>query len=84
MSDIAAGQLRSFVERIERVEAEIKELNGDKSEIYKEAKGNGFDVKAIRAIVAERRADPAKAAELEAILDLYRSALAGVRVHEAA
>lgn len=58
MSDtIAAGQLRAFVERIERIEAEIKEMNADKSEIYKEARGVGFDVKAIRKCVAKRKLD---------------------------
>lgn len=87
MSDIAADQLRAFVERIERLETEIKDLNADKSEIYKEAKANGWDVKALRALIAERRADPASVAELDAILDLYRSALADgshVRAREAA
>jgi uncharacterized protein (UPF0335 family) len=86
-SGIAAGQLKSFVERIERLETEIAELNSDKSEIYKEAKGAGFDTKALRALVAERRKDPAALSEFEAILDLYRSAVEGssrVRAREAA
>lgn len=73
----AAGQLRAIVERIERIEADIAEMNADKSDIYKEAKSNGFDVKAIRAIVAERRKDPAELQELDAIIDIYRSALSG-------
>lgn len=46
-------QLRAFIERIERVEEEIKSLNADKSEIYKEARGNGFDVKTMRKVVTQ-------------------------------
>lgn len=71
---IAAEQLRSIVERIERLESEIRDLNGDKSEVYKEAKANGWDVAAIRKIVAERR-DENKASELREMVDLYRDAL---------
>jgi uncharacterized protein (UPF0335 family) len=81
---INAGMLRAFVERIERVEEEIKTLNGDKSEIYKEARGHGYDVKAIRAVVAKRKLDSAEREEREAIFDLYWSALHGgshVHVH---
>lgn len=80
----ADGQLRSIVERIERVESDIAELNADKSEIYKEAKANGFDVKALRALIAERRKDPQQLDLFDATLDLYRAALAGARAREAA
>lgn len=86
-TSVAAGQLRSIVERIERIEAEVKDLNADKSDIYKEAKSNGFDTKALRAIVAERRKDPAELQELDALIDLYRGALSGeprVQAHEEA
>lgn len=83
---VAAGQLRAFVERIERVEEEIKTLNTDKSEIYKEARGVGFDVKSIRQCVAARKLDAAEFEERTAIFDLYWSALNGqpsrVHVHE--
>lgn len=80
--DVAAHQLRAVIERIERIEAEIKERNSDKSDIYKEAKSNGFDPKALRALVAERRKDPADLQELEAIMDVYRTALESAsRVH---
>jgi uncharacterized protein (UPF0335 family) len=72
---VSAGQLRAFIERIERLEAEVKDLNADKSDIYKEAKASGFDVKAMRVIVAERRQDPDKLQELDAMIDLYRGAL---------
>ena len=70
-----APHLRAFVERIERVESEIADLNGDKSEIYKEAKGNGFQPKIIRKVVARRRMDRDKRIEEDTILDLYLSAL---------
>ena len=72
---VAAGQLRAFIERIERIEAEIAELQGDRKEIYAEAKGTGFDTKQIRRIVRERKMDQAQRQEEESIYDLYRSAL---------
>lgn len=82
---VAAGLLRSFIERIERVEADIKERNADKSEIYKELRGQGFNVKAVRQCVAARKLDSAEREERDAIFDLYWEALTGasrVRVHE--
>lgn len=87
MSDqgVAVGQLRAFVERVERVEEEIKTLNDDKSEIYKEIRGFGFDVKAVRKVVAKRKLDPSVATEQDAVFDLYWDALTGashVHVHE--
>ena len=72
---IAAAQLRSIVERVERLDEEIKALNADKSDIYAEAKGNGYDVKALKIVVRQRAQDPSARAELEAIVDLYRSSL---------
>lgn len=72
---VAAAQLRSIVERIERLNEEIKGLNADKSDIFKESKGNGYDVEALKKLVAIRAKDPAKLAEQEAILDAYKSAL---------
>jgi uncharacterized protein (UPF0335 family) len=72
---VAADKLRAFVERIERVEEEIKGLNGDKRDIYAEAKGNGFDTKAIKKIVAIRRKDHAERQEEDAILETYMTAL---------
>lgn len=71
----AAQQLRAFVERIERVEEEIKELNADKSDIYKELRGVGFDVKAIRKVIAKRKLEPAERQEQDAIFDMYWAAL---------
>jgi uncharacterized protein (UPF0335 family) len=72
---VAAGQLRSFVERIERIEEEIKERNADKSDIYKEAKMNGFDVKVMRKLIAIRRKDYAERQEEDAILEIYMQSL---------
>ncbi len=68
-------QLKSIVSRIENIESEIKERNKDKAEIYLEAKGNGFDVKALREAVKRRRVNATKRAEHEAQVDLYMAAL---------
>lgn len=73
--DPAAQQLRSFVERIERLEEEIKGLNTDKRDIYAEAKGSGFDVKALRTVVGIRRKDSAELQEHNAIVGLYLDTL---------
>lgn len=72
---VAAGQLRAFIERIERLEEEIKSLNDDKRDVYAEMRGVGFDVKAAKTIVRLRRKDQAERQEEEAILDLYKAAL---------
>jgi uncharacterized protein (UPF0335 family) len=74
-NSVPADQLRSIVERIERLDEEIAGLNSDKSDVYKEAKGNGFDAKVIRKIVALRKRDYAERQEEQAILDLYLQAL---------
>jgi uncharacterized protein (UPF0335 family) len=72
---IAAGQLRALIERIERLEEEKKDISEGIRDVYAEAKGNGFDVKAIRTIIRLRKKDRAEREEEEAILDLYRGAL---------
>jgi len=72
---VAQDQLRAFIERIERMEEEKKAIADDIKEIYAEAKGNGFDVKVLRKIVAIRKQDHAERLEQEALLDLYMSAL---------
>lgn len=66
-----ADQLLSIIQRIESVDEEITERQNDKRDIYTEAKGNGFDVKAIKAIIHLRRQDKAEAEELQVIIDLY-------------
>ena len=82
MSDaVAVGQLRAFVERVERLEEEIKTLNADKSEVYKEMRVFGFDVKAVRKIVAKRKLDPSVADEQDAVFEMYWDALTGSLVH---
>lgn len=68
-------QLRSIVERIENLDGQIKELRSDQKDIFAEAKGNGFDVKALRTIVRLRAEDPNKRAEREAVLETYMQAL---------
>lgn len=75
ISDNSNGQLRSIIERIERIEEEVKSLNGDKREIYAEAKSNGYDPRAIRELIKERTQDQSKRGEIEAIKDTYRNAL---------
>lgn len=72
---IAAEQLRSFIERIERLKEEVAGLNSDIKDIFAEAKGTGFDVKALRKIIAFRKMDHAQRCEEEAILELYMQAL---------
>ena len=72
---VARDQLRSIVERIERLEEEKKTIADDIRDVYAEAKGNGFDVKALRTIVRMRKQDADERAEAEAILDVYRAAL---------
>ncbi len=72
---VAGQRLTSFIERIERLEEEKTALMEDLKEVYAEAKGVGFDVKAIRKLVALRKMDTEKRHELEAILDLYKSAI---------
>jgi uncharacterized protein (UPF0335 family) len=74
-SGFAAGQLKSLVERIERLEEEKGALAADIREIYAEAKGHGFDTKIMRQVVRMRRLDKADRQEQEAVLDLYLSAL---------
>ncbi|SDQ27592.1 DUF2312 domain-containing protein [Pseudovibrio sp. Tun.PSC04-5.I4] len=72
---VAADQLKAFIERIERLEEEKKILTDDIKVVYAEAKGNGFDVKAMRKIVSLRKLKPHDREEAEAILDLYLHAL---------
>jgi uncharacterized protein (UPF0335 family) len=74
--DIAGDQLRTLVERIEHIEAEIKELNEGKKEIYTEAKSNGFDVKILREVIRRRKQDQEERDEQESLLETYLNALA--------
>ncbi|MBN9220973.1 MAG: DUF2312 domain-containing protein [Mesorhizobium sp.] len=72
---VAAGQLRAFIERIERLEEEKKTISDDIKEVFAEAKGTGFDTKAMRTIIRLRKKDQAERQEEDAILDLYMAAL---------
>lgn len=74
-SGFAAGQLKSLIERIERLEEEKAALTADIREVYAEAKGHGFDTKIVRQVVRMRKQETADRQEQEAILDLYLSAL---------
>lgn len=71
----AQGQLKSIIERIERLEQEKTEIAEQIKEVFAEAKGNGFDVKIINKVIRIRKQDRAKRQEEEAILDLYLSAI---------
>ena len=72
---IARDQLRSVVERVERLEEEKQALADDIKEVYAEAKANGFDTKTLRAIIRLRKQDTNERQEQEALLDLYMQAL---------
>jgi uncharacterized protein (UPF0335 family) len=71
----AKDQLKAIIERIERLEEERKTISDDIRDIYAESKGQGFDVKALRAIVRMRKQDPNERAEAETILETYMQAL---------
>lgn len=72
---VAAGELRQFVERYERLEAEKKDVADQQKEVMAEAKGRGYDVKVLRKIVALRKRDAQDLAEEEAVMDMYKAAL---------
>lgn len=74
-SGFAREQLRSFVDRIERLDEERSALTADIREVFSEAKGTGFDSKIMRQVIRLRKLDKAEFQEQEAILDLYLSAL---------
>ena len=72
---VATGQLRSFIERIERLEEEKKTISDDIKEVYAELKGNGFDSKAVREIIRLRKKEYHERQEEEAMVELYKNAL---------
>ena len=74
-SGIAVDQLRSVIERIERLEEEKQAIAEDIKEVYAEAKANGFDTKTLRTVIRIRKQDTAERQEAEALLDLYLNAL---------
>ena len=72
---VAGERLKSFIERIERLEEEKRALAADIKEVYSEAKGAGFDIKTMREIIKIRRMDEDDLDEREALLDTYKRAL---------
>ena len=75
LNQTAQSQLKSIIERVERLEQEKTEISEQIKEVFAEAKGNGFDVKVLRKVIRLRKQDRAKRMEEEAILDLYLSAI---------
>jgi uncharacterized protein (UPF0335 family) len=73
--NVAADQLRLFIERIERLEEEKKGIADDVKDVYAEAKANGYDTKTMRAIVRLRKMETHVRQEADALLETYRSAL---------
>lgn len=73
--NLATDQLKAIIERVERMEEEKKTISDDIRDIYSEAKGNGFDVKALRTIIRMRKQDEADRKEQDAILETYMHAL---------
>ena len=73
--NVTADELRQFIERIEQLEAEKKDIAEQIKEVYAELKGRGYDSKAIRKLVTLRKKDPQEVQEEDAILELYKTAL---------
>ena len=72
---VTADELRQFIERFERLEAEKKELADQQKEVMSEAKARGYDTKVMRKVIALRKREPDDIAEEEAVLDMYKQAL---------
>ena len=75
VAGVAGDRLRSFIERIERLEEEKTSLSEDIKEVYSEAKGTGFDIKIMRQIIRLRKMEAGDRSEMEEILDVYKRAL---------
>ena len=74
-TDTTSDRLRSIVDRVERLNEERAALGSDIKDIFTEAKSAGFDVKALRALIRERKEDPEERAEREALVEVYKRAL---------
>ena len=72
---VTAGELRQFIERYERLEAEKKDIADQQKEVMAEAKGRGYDTKVMRKVIALRKREPNDIAEEEAVLQMYKEAL---------
>jgi len=75
VAGVAGDRLRTFIERIERLEEEKSTLSEDIKEVYSEAKGTGFDIKIMRQIIRLRKMEAGDRSEMEEILDVYNRAL---------
>jgi uncharacterized protein (UPF0335 family) len=77
MTDISipGGRIRSFIERVENIDAELQELNEQKKEVFAEAKGEGFDVKILKEIIKLRKQDKDERDERDTLLDMYMRAM---------
>ncbi len=73
--NVSAQQLKSFIERVEKLEEEKKGIADDIKDVMAEAKGSGFDIKTMRAIIKLRALDKAARQEAEALLETYKAAL---------
>ena len=78
LNSAAQSQLKTIIERIERLEEDKAAVANDLKEVYLEAKGNGFDTKILRKVVRLRKQDKAKRQEEDALVDLYLSAIGGL------
>jgi uncharacterized protein (UPF0335 family) len=72
---VTADELRQFIERWERLEAEKKDIADQQKEVMAEAKGRGYDTKVMRKVIALRKREPDDIAEEEAVLEMYKQAL---------
>ena len=72
---VTADELRQFIERYERLEAEKRDISDQQKEVMAEAKGRGYDTKVIRKVIALRKRDADDIAEEEAVLEMYKAAL---------
>jgi len=72
---VTGAELRQFIERYERLEAEKKDIADQQKEVMAEAKGRGYDVKVLRKVIAERKKSPDERAEEQAVLEMYLEAV---------
>lgn len=72
---VTARELRQFIERAERIAADIKAMQDESKDLFAEAKGRGYDVKVMKKVIALRKRNPDDIAEEEAVLDMYREVL---------
>lgn len=72
---VAAEELRQFIERFERLEADKKDIADQQKEVMAEAKGRGYDTRVMRKVIAMRKRDQSDLAEEEAVLEIYKQAL---------